>query len=268
MTFVCDGLPGSSYTKIWHTQKHSVEANNPPSAIVHMPTREAVFRAIHGPDTPLPDEASLPGGLARWNIGYCNRNNSFIDAKASVDVYYRRCLDVPSITFRCGTPVARILTDTASKTATGVVLENEGSEVVNGDLVIVAAGAWSPRLVDVGTRIRPIAHEVAWLKLTPAEAAHFAGMSITTNLSTGLNLFPPHQNEIKILRRSAGYVNTVEVPHPEDASQKMTISYPRTVVSNPGDVIPERAEAMLRENLREIMPALAGREFDRTKLCW
>jgi sarcosine oxidase/L-pipecolate oxidase len=93
-------------------------------------------------------------------------------------------------------------------------------------------------------------------------------MSITTNLSTGFNIFPPYNGEIKCLRRSPGYCNSVTIPHPEDASKTIEISFPRTTVTNPTDVIPEEAEKALRDNLSELMPSLAEREFDRTKLCW
>jgi sarcosine oxidase/L-pipecolate oxidase len=93
-------------------------------------------------------------------------------------------------------------------------------------------------------------------------------MSITTNLSTGFNIFPPHNGEIKMLRRSAGYRNTVTIAHPEDSRENISISYPRTTVTHPHDVIPQEAEDALRDNLRELFPTLVDRPFDRTKLCW
>jgi sarcosine oxidase/L-pipecolate oxidase len=132
----------------------------------------------------------------------------------------------------------------------------------------VAAGAWSNRLVYLENRIDPIGHEVAWIKVTPEEERRWKNMSITTNLSTGLNMFPPYNGEIKILRRSPGYKNTTRVRHPEDPSKTIEISYPRTSVTNPTDIIPLDAERAMRENLREIMPPLADRAFDRTKICW
>ncbi|KAG7900917.1 hypothetical protein KL935_002850 [Ogataea polymorpha] len=61
----------------------------------------------------------------------------------------------------------------------------------------------------------------------------------------------------------------MKVPNPNPAKQEaLEISYPRTVVDHPTDWIPQDAEDALRENLAEIMPALAKRPFDRTKLCW
>ena len=263
MTFACDGEP-SRFTDVWKTQHELSKSLHEPNEIVDMPSREDVFKRIHGADAKLPAPDTLIGGKSRWNIGYCNLSDSFIDAKACIQVYYDRCLAQPSINFRCGSAVGRIiLEDGVSK---GVLLE-DGS-TVKAELVVVAAGAWSNKLVYLERRINPIAHEVAWIKVTPEEAEQWKNMSITTNFSTGLNMFPPYNGEIKILRRSPGYVNTIQVPHPEHSSKKITISYPRTIVTNPTDVIPLDAEKEMRQNLREIMPPLADRPFDRTKLCW
>ena len=256
MTFVCDGQP-SRFTNTWNIQLAAVRASAAPGAIVEMDTPEAVFRRIHG------DKATPPAGT-RWCKAYCNLEDAFIDAEASVRVYYERCAATPSISFKCGTPVDHInIVDGASR---GVTLED--GTILDADTIIVAAGAWTNKLVNLGQRVRPTGHEVAWLKVTPEEEAMWKNMAITTNLTTGLNLFPPYQGEIKILRRSAGYTNTVTVPDPEHPSKKVEISYPRTKVSHPRDEIPEAAEAGLRENLREIMPELADRPFDRTRVCW
>ena len=263
MTFVCDGEP-SRFTELWKTQLKLAKTLHDSREIVDMPSREAVFQYIHGDGAQPPPPDSLAGGNSRWNIAYCNLDDAFIDAQASIQVYYERCLAQPSITFRCGSEVERIsIEDGISE---GVVLL-DGS-TIQAELVVVAAGAWSNRLVYLEQRVNPIAHEVAWIKVTPEEAERWKNMSITTNLSTGLNMFPPYNGEIKILRRSPGYKNTIQIRHPEDTSKTIQISYPRTIVTNPTDVIPLGAEKEMRKNLKEIMPSLSERPFDRTKLCW
>ena len=230
-----------------------------------MLNREAVFQRIHGKNAQPPSEDGLADGKSRWNLAYCNLEDAFIDAEACVRVYYERCLEQDSISFRCGTAVDRICVDERG-VCTGVLLE-DGTRIAS-DLVLVAAGAWSNRLVYLEQRIDPIAIEVAWIKVSPEEEEKWKHMAITTNFSTGLNLFPPYRGEIKTLRRSRGYKNTVQVQHPEDPSKTITISHPRTIVTNPTDVIPLDAEKVIRDNLREIMPPIADRPFDRTKLCW
>jgi len=234
-----------------------------PSTIIEMNTPEEVFRSIHGPAAELVPESQL-GRERQWNIAYCNLNDALIDATESVRIYYERCLAEPSITFRCGTAVSRI--NRSNGVAVGVVLED--STVIDADATLVAAGAWSNSLVDLQGLMSSSAIEVAWIKVTEDETKKWKNMPITTNLSTGFNIFPPYNGEIKCLRRSPGYRNTVTIRHPEDDSRMIEISLPRTIVTNPEDVIPAEAEDALRDNLRELMPSLASREFDRTKLCW
>jgi sarcosine oxidase / L-pipecolate oxidase len=259
MTFVCDGHP-SRFTDMWNTQ---VKQSKPDPKFPPSNTREGVFQRIHGVERAPPRLSDLRG-KACWNMAYTNSEAAFIDAKESIQVYYDRCRTKASINFQCGSAVDRI--NFQSGRATGVTLENGTS--LAADLVVVAAGAWSNRLVSLGERVHPIGHEVVWIKVTSEEEAQWKHMSITTNLSTGLNLFPPYRGEVKVLRRSPGYINTLSVPNPEDPSHRMHISHPRTIVGNPNDEIPADAEAAIRENLCEIMPPLADRVFDRTKICW
>jgi len=262
VTFVCDGQP-SRFTDVWTAQLERAKSLSSSENIVELLTREEVYQRIHGENSQPPSKTTL-GGNSQWNKAYSNLENSFIDAKACIQIYYDRCLKLPSINFRCGSAVDNIIV--VEDKSRGVTMES-GSTIV-ADLVVVAAGAWSNKLVYLGNRVYPIGHEVAWIKVTPEEEARWKNMSITTNMSTGLNMFPPYHGEIKILRRSPGYKNTTIVPHPEDRSKTLEISYPGTIVSNPTDVIPAEAEAAMRENLREIVPTLANRPFDRTKICW
>ena len=262
MTFVYNGKPGR-FQSIWEKGLNNVRNTQSSTSLVEMPTYADVFSRIHGDEScPVPD-----GALERprqWNMGYCNLEDAFIDAKESIQVYYKRCLAQNNIDFVCGSPVTNI--DIGMGTAKGVVLED--GRVLKATTTLVAAGAWSNKLVYLEDLAYSSAIEVAWVKLTDEEGRKWKNMSITTNLSTGFNLFPPYRGEMKMLRRSAGYCNTITVPHPEDATRTIDISYPRTTVTNPTDIIPLEAELALRDNLRELMPSLAGRPFDRTKLCW
>jgi sarcosine oxidase/L-pipecolate oxidase len=262
ISFVCDGLP-SRFTETWRTQMALAKSRHTDGSIEESNTSEEVFQRIHGPGVSPESEETL-GHKRRWNLGYCNLNDAFIDATESIRIYYNRCLAQASITFQCGSPVDRI--DSHNGVATGVVLDDGRSFAA--EKILVAAGAWSPKLVYLEGRSTSLAHEVVWIKVTDEEATQWKNMSVTTNLSTGLNVFPPYNGEVKVLRRSPGFYNTVSVPHPEDPSRMIEVSLPRTTVTNPTDVIPAEAEASLREDLREIMPPLANRPFHRTRLCW
>lgn len=255
MTYVCDGRP-SRFTSLWTEERNHARDRG---GFAESTNRTDVFHRIHGTNAVLPSMEH-----SDWNMGFSNMTAAFIDAEESIRVYYKRCMRQPSITFRCGIPVKEIVVDGTD--VRGVLLEN--GDRIDADLVVVAAGAWSAKLVSLGQRVSPIGHEVVWIKVTAEEEAQWKNMSITTNLSTGLNIFPPYRGEVKVLRRSPGFVNTIVVPNPENSAEKMRISYPRTIVDNPTDMIPWDAETAIRNNLREIMPPLADRSFDRTKICW
>lgn len=86
---------------------------------------------------------------------------------------------------------------------------------------------------------------------------------ITTNFTTGFNIFPPLNGEIKCLRRSPGYTNTRTVT--DSATGK---SFEVSVPPDSPSTIPADAEKALRANLAELFPPLAEQPFDRTKLCF
>ncbi|OKL61794.1 hypothetical protein UA08_02320 [Talaromyces atroroseus] len=266
MTFACDGKPGKMFD-FWQRGLDNVRKQHAADSIIEMNSAEEVFRRIHGvASNPVPDDQLERE--RKWIRGYTNLEDAFIDAEASVRVYYERCLARKNIVFVCGTPVRNIIKDPQSQTATGVMLEDRRQ--LKASLVLLAAGAWSNTLVNIEELAYSSAIEVAWIPLTPDECERWKNMSITTNLSTGFNLFPPYNSEMKCLRRSPGYCNTVTIPDPEnpEGGHNIKVSVPRTVVTNPTDVIPQDAENALRDNLRELMPSIAGRKFDRTKLCW
>lgn len=262
MTFVYNGEPGR-FRSIWEKGLNNMKNTQSSSSLVEMPTYTDVFSRIHGSGSkPISD--SLLGRPRQWIMGYCNLDDAFIDAKESINVYYERCRAHKNIKFICGTSVRNI--EIEAGLATGVVLED--GRVLRANITLVAAGAWSNKLVYLEDLAYSSAIEVAWIKLTDEEVQKWRHMSITTNLSTGFNIFPPHNGEMKMLRRSPGYCNTVSVPHPEDTTRNISISYPRTTSTHPTDVIPLEAELALRDNLKELMPSLKDRPFDRTKLCW
>ncbi|KAI9734266.1 MAG: hypothetical protein M1834_002370 [Cirrosporium novae-zelandiae] len=267
MSFICDGKLGRFYD-IWRRGLENVAARQEARSLFRMGNREEVYRNIHGAFGRPPTEEEL-GRESNWNSGYCNLKAGFIEARECIRVYYERCLASPTISFECGTPVQRLLYG-PSGAAQGVILED--GRVLHADTTLIAAGAWSNKLVYLEGLTYSTAIEVAWIKLTSPEAARWRNMPITTNLSTGFNLFPPLNGEIKCLRRSAGYCNTVAIPHPEnnddDKNKTIHTSLPRTTVDYPTDIIPADASVKLRDDLREIIPTLADRKFHRTKLCW
>lgn len=274
MSVVYDGKQ-DKWAKMYEADKASAERVlvKTPEKILEFNGPKAVFKSIHGDDDDDDyDDALEKQGKTLWNHGYCNKANGFIDAAKAIKAYYKRAKSFPNVQFTFQA-VERLVYEKGTNKATGVELIN--GTIYNCELVIVAAGAWSAKLVDLEGICFSTAIEVAWYKVTKEEENKWKDMAITTNLSTGINLFPPYEGEIKILRRSAGYKNTVNVPDPNpmsasdsDFAKTVQISHPRTIVDHPEDWIPADAEMSLRENMKEIMPPLFERPFDRTKLCW
>lgn len=256
----------------WHTyfelEKASAErvTKDTPGKVVELKGPSGVFTSIHGASTKPQTEESL-GRPSVWNEGYTNLNNGLIEADNSIKALYERAKTFPNISFTFK-PVENIVYEDGTNKAKGIKLED--GTIVESEVVVVAAGAWSAKLVDLEGVTYSSAIEVAWYKVTEEEEEQWKNMAITTNLSTGINLFPPLNGEIKILRRSAGYKNTIEIPNPDPLAEKKTssISFPRTIATYESDWIPEEAELALRENMKEIMPPLYKRPFIRTKLCW
>lgn len=261
MTFVTDASSGQIFD-FWKRSLENIKTTTD-HEVIELPSPEAVYQRLHGQDARLVADDKLSTSR-RWNRGYCNMDDAFIDAKECVRVYYERCLAQPSIEFRCGVAVDRICVE--NQRATGVILR-DGTRL-SASLVLVAAGAWSNSLVDLEGITESTGIAVAWLKLTDDEVARWKNISITTNFDTGLNMFPPHNGEMKLLVRTIGYKNTVSISHPEVGGRKLTTSLPRTRVTNPKDVIPWQVETAMRDDLRELMPTLANRRFDRSQVCW
>ncbi|KAK8245687.1 FAD dependent oxidoreductase [Phyllosticta capitalensis] len=197
-------------------------------------------------------------GEKQWNEGYLNEDVAFVNAEECMRVYYQKCKRQKNISFLFGNPVHRLLI--ANGTAHGVQLA-DGSNL-NASLVVVAAGAWTNTLLDISDQITSTGHEVAWIKVPPSLEERYRGMPITTNFSTGFNIFPPLNGEIKCLRRSPGYTNTRY--NVDSLGTRSEVSAPPDLPSS----IPADAEQGLRENLAELFPRLADATFARTKLCW
>lgn len=266
MSFIYDGNH-DKWETIFKTGKESAEKANysDMTKMVYLNSSEDVFKSIHGVNSKVPCIDCL-GRDTWWNKGYRNLSNGFIDAELSMKAYYERAKNYPNIKFTFN-EVKSLVYFQGTKKFKSIAMQN-GQEYF-ADLAIVAAGAWSGKLVNLQGLCTMSAIEVGWFKLNAEEVSQWKNMSITTNLSTGINLFPPYKGETKVLRRSPGYKNTIEIENPNPmANDKISISYPRTSITNPSDWMPKDAEDSIRENLKEIMPSLYKRPFDRTKLCW
>lgn len=235
-------------------------------------------------------KASRTGGeWADW--GYLNTGAGWADAEKSMRWLYDRVVETGRVTFVNGT--VEVL-ETQAGEAEAEVTEQRvaGARLSDGrsitaDLVIVAAGAWTPSLVDLKSQAVATGQCLAYLQLTDEEQAKLAEMPVCLNLTDGCFIIPPRDNVLKIARHAYGYLNPEPVSHEplresirsnakpdpnKNASEPAVrrISQPRTHLTDPSLSIPVEAASDLRRALKRIIPwpELAERPFVKTRLCW
>ncbi|GJP97935.1 hypothetical protein AnigIFM59636_008308 [Aspergillus niger] len=155
--------------------------------------------------------------------------------------------------------VKRLLFDD-KKRCTGVITADGSTHVA--DLVVVAAGAWTPTLLDVAGQLTAKGHSVAHIQLSPAETTHYSTLPIMDNLELGY-FFPPQADGVFKMAHSQ-FITNMQT----DTRSGNKSSVPHTFVENPQDDLPMEIEAQMRRNLHRVLPELADRPFCYTRLCW
>ncbi|KAI4128811.1 MAG: hypothetical protein LQ347_004024, partial [Umbilicaria vellea] len=153
----------------------------------------------------------------------------------------------------------------STKRVTGVELED--GTAVEADLVILAAGAWTGKLVDLRGRAEAAAQVLAYVQLSEGERIALKDMPVLLNMSTGMFVVPPTRDGVlKVARHGYGYRNPVRIPHPEKVGVGEEIE-----ISLPADdfvTLPAEGAKACRDTLRETVPWLGERTFCHTRLCW
>ncbi|KAJ9640548.1 hypothetical protein H2204_003176 [Knufia peltigerae] len=222
------------------------------------------IRELHGQD-----EIKKATGYKNvtGEYGYANFNSGWADAEACVAYALRRVHKEGGgrVTIRSGAKVERL--SFSADTCTGAVLSD--GESISADLVILAAGAWSPTLIDLQGRCLATGQVVAFIDITEEEQAAMGDRPVIMNMSRGMFIIPPRDNKLKIARHGFGYTNPVKVPRKNiqptvtEGDEYVEVSVPMTGVS-----VPLEGQEALREALRDLVPHMADRPFIRTRLCW
>lgn len=222
------------------------------------------IRELHGQD-----EIKKATGYKNvtGEYGYANFNSGWADAEACVAYALRRVHKEGGgrVTIRGGAKVEKL--SFSADTCTGAVLSD--GESISADLVILAAGAWSPTLIDLQGRCLATGQAVAFIDITEEEQAAMGDRPVIMNMSRGMFIIPPRDNKLKIARHGFGYTNPVKVPRKNiqptvtEGDEYVEVSVPMTGVS-----VPLEGQEALREALRDLVPHMADRPFIRTRLCW
>ncbi|KIW94030.1 uncharacterized protein Z519_05346 [Cladophialophora bantiana CBS 173.52] len=224
------------------------------------------IRELHGQDEIR--KATGYDGVS-GDHGYANFNSGWADAEACVAHALRRIQSESDgrVAIRPGAQVARLVF--SGSECQGVELV--GGEQILAELTVLAAGAWSPSLIDLQGRCLATGQTMAFLEISPEEQAAMGNRPTVMNMSRGTFIIPPRGKELKIARHGYGYRNPVKISKGvinPDAPSDLDPGYVEVSVPKVGIPIPLEAEEALREALGELLPQLANRPFTRTRICW
>jgi sarcosine oxidase / L-pipecolate oxidase len=204
---------------------------------------------------------------ARMGVGgYANFNSGWADAQATVAYALRRVREEGGerVAIRQATNVGRLLVKDWK--CVGALL-GDGEEVT-ADLTILAAGAWSPTLIDLQGRCLATGQSMAYIDIDNEEQKSMATRPTIMNWSRGMFMIPPRNNSLKIARHGYGYRNLVKIPKSKlepgsEVEGELEVSVPII-----GEEIPLEAKEALREALSEMAPSLSERPWTKTRICW
>jgi sarcosine oxidase/L-pipecolate oxidase len=202
------------------------------------------------------------------DTGYVNWGAGWADAEAVMRYAIERLLRDSNgrVHLRTGSKVRRLLyepmpADSSGRSrCTGAMLEDDSC--VTADFVILAAGAWTPTLIDLKGRAIATGQTLAYLQISDEEERALATKPAVFNMSIGMFIIPPRGKELKVARHGYGYRNLKKISFAEDGPTE-EVSVPEVDLH-----IPAEAEQACRKALAEMIPELGDREFSRTRICW
>lgn len=190
--------------------------------------------------------------------GYWNESSGWADAEGSIAFLATKCA-AAGVSFLAGPQgiVTELITTIVDGKKRIIGVRTLSQAIVPADTTILATGAWTAHLVDVGPRALATAQPVGFMKLTPTEAAEMAKCPVMIDLSTGWFAFPPTPgtNLLKMARHGYGYEGEQGSSMPKLTTQQRPF-------------FPDDAERALRDGLKLFLPRFKDRPFVQRRLCW
>jgi sarcosine oxidase/L-pipecolate oxidase len=228
-------------------------------------------------------------GGASGSMGYLNRNSGWADAEASMRYLRAKIVAKNRVRF-ISVGVERLLFSGEGDEKECVGVDLQDGNFLSGDLIILAAGAWTPSLIDLRGRVTATGQTMAYIEVTSQEASILSKLPVQLNMSTGMFVIPPPPPDklalpagqhskgkfyLKVARHGYGYLNPTTIPNPENLSEKITVSLPHTNPSHPlgAQRIPQEALNAMREYVNTIIPpssllaAIPKRPWQHTRIC-
>ncbi|KAJ5918945.1 hypothetical protein N7454_010089 [Penicillium verhagenii] len=245
------------YAEKSYANVRAIEGDN----VVYLPTKKDVLSIV----PPYGETLDVAGGYVNWGSGWSDAGASVAFIKGVLDretkVVFKHG-EVKRVLFGPSASAGSASSTKQKQRATGV--EMVDGEIVNADLVVLATGAWTPRLVDLRGKAVATGQAIAYIKISDAEQRELENLPTILNFATGIFIIPPRDNLLKIARHAYGYRNptTVPVPGARDG-ETMQVSLPET-----GGPVPLEGEDAFRVALRQLLPRFVDRPFVDTRICW
>lgn len=214
-------------------------------------------------ETLIRQPAGHSGNGASGDFGYVNWRGGWADAEAGMRRLREKCSSISRIEFVTAQAKHLLFEGSAVQ---GAVLTNDNT--IRVDLTILAAGAWTPSLIDLRGIASATGQILTYLPISDEEQEILGQNPTILNESNGMFIITPSKNLLKVARHGYGHANPVTIPHPEDPSQTITVSVPQTSWDEPNPLLPEEGVDACRHFLKETFPAFADRPFSHGRLCW
>ncbi|KAJ4346098.1 hypothetical protein N0V95_005714 [Ascochyta clinopodiicola] len=147
-----------------------------------------------------------------------------------------------------------------------------GVETFNGtkyyaDKVVLAAGAWSPALVDLQEQCVSKAWVYAHMQLTAQEAAAYKDCPVVYHGEYGFFFEPNEDGVIKVCDEFPGFTR-FKLHQPFGADAPKRVSVPRSHAKHPTDTYPDASEVSIRKAIATFLPEFKHKELFNRSLCW
>ncbi|OCF38305.1 sarcosine oxidase [Kwoniella heveanensis CBS 569] len=201
-----------------------------------------------------------------WRGLWC-ANGGWVAARDAIDSVGRELVNLGvKSSFGSSGTFASLLLSEDGKTCRGVKTV-DGTEW-EADLVVLAAGAWSPVLVDLEGQCTSKCWVYCHVQLTDEEAEAMRGVPTMYNDVYGFFFEPrPDSHLLKLCNEFPGYTNIVE-HQPFGAPNPIKMSVPRSHAAHPTDTMPTESLDEIKRLIEICLPHLKGRPLINQAMCW
>ncbi|PSN71712.1 fructosyl peptide oxidase [Corynespora cassiicola Philippines] len=152
-----------------------------------------------------------------------------------------------------------------NKTCIGV--ETENGTKYYADKVVIAAGAWSPTLIDLEDQCCSKAWVYAHIQLTPEEAAEYKSVPIVYNGDVGFFFEPNKFGVIKVCDEFPGF-SRFKLHQPYGAPAPKQVSVPQSHAKHPTDTYPDASEVTIKNAISTFLPRFKDKPLFNRTMCW